>query len=237
MAEKRTSLLGLVLASALLWGSSRLTWVAVSTSDDLRGRRATDLAGSAWSTELVPLALAVLAAVAAVLAVRGLALRAVALSVGVVGVLAALAPARLLLTGADPDRAAALLDPPVPAGQVSTSTSALGPVLALLGAVLTVVATAPALRAPRRAAGLSDRYQTPAARREQATSRSVQMADVLDPDLAERRLWDALDAGVDPTAEERDDPGDDPRRDTRHPAATLAQDQARDRGEGESSRS
>lgn len=229
MAEKRRSVVGLLVAASLLWGAARLTWVRVSTADDLRGQRIVDVAGGTWATELGPLALTVLAAVAAVLAVRGVALRAVAVVVALVGVLAAVAPVRLLVSGVDRDRAAQLLDPPATALQVSTSVSAPGPLLALLGAVLVVVAGLYALRTPRRAGGLSDRYQTPAVRREQAGAADGGTADP-DTDLAERRLWDALDAGLDPTTD--DAPADAPARDARHRGATLSEQQARDRGEG-----
>lgn len=213
MAEKRTTLLGLLLAAALLWGASRLTWVQVSTTDDLRGARSAGLSGATWATGLVPVALVALAAVAAVLAIRGVALRVLGGVLAVVGVVVGVTPVQLL-AGADPDRAATLLEPPATAA-VEASAGVLGPALALGGALLLVVAGLAATRARAQAAGLSERYQTPAARRDGARCPVDGTAAAVDSDLAERRLWDALDAGLDPTATSS------PVGDAPHPPVTL----------------
>lgn len=222
-AGTREVVVGLLVAAALIWAGSRFTWVTATTVDDLRGTRTTGLKGSTWAAELVPLALVALAAVAAVLAVRGWVLRVVAVLVVLVGVASVLPAVRLLTGSAPPDRARALLDSG--SAQVSTSTSAPGALLVVVGGLLLLLGGGLLLRAPGRARGLSDRYQTPAVRRERAAA--VADGDV-DGELTERRLWDALDAGEDPTA----GPGPGVGRDPGHSPSTLPVDPSTGGGEG-----
>jgi uncharacterized membrane protein (TIGR02234 family) len=219
-AGTREVVVGLLVASALIWAGSRFTWVSATTVDDLRGTRTTGLKGSTWAAELVPLALVALAAVAAVLAVRGWVLRVVAALVVLVGVASVVPAVRLLAGSASPDRARALLDSA--SAQVSTSTSAPGALLVGLGGLLMVLSGGLLLRAPGRARGLSDRYQTPAVRRERATAVAEGGVDEgeADGELTERRIWDALDAGEDPTA----GPGPGAGRDPHHSPSTLPGD-------------
>ena len=197
----RMALMILALAAAALWAASRVAWVQVRTVDDLRGTRLFTLNGETWAAELAPLALAVLAAVAAALALRGLARRAIGVVLVVVGVAAAVPGAQLLFGGASTDRAAGLVTPAALPAHTTVSTSIGGPALALAGAVLTLAAAAFLLRSPRAAAGLPSRYQSPAALKAAATARTE---DGLDENVSERLLWDALDAGQDPTAEAAD---------------------------------
>ncbi|MCQ4137477.1 Trp biosynthesis-associated membrane protein, partial [Rhodococcus rhodochrous] len=65
------------IGAALLWASSRMTWVTAVSADGLGIDRVDDLEGGRWAAALTPLALVLLAAVADVCAVRGLALRLV----------------------------------------------------------------------------------------------------------------------------------------------------------------
>lgn len=223
-AGTREVVVGLLGAAALIWAGSRFTWVSATVVDDLRGTRTTGLKGSTWAAELVPLALVALAAVAAVIAVRGWVLRVVAVLVVLVGIAAVVPAVRLLAGSAEPDRAQALLD--TASSQVSTTTSAPGALLVLAGGVLLLLCGLLLLGAPGRARGLSDRYQTPTVRREQAT---VVAEGDADGELTERRLWDALDAGEDPTAE----PGTGAGRDPRHSPSTLRDDPGAGGGEGD----
>ena len=84
-----------------------------------------------------------------------------------------------------------------------------GAVLALIAAVLALVAAAILMRAASRAGGgavTSDKYLAPSARRSAARSAAApaQADDAADgSEASERRLWDALDDGQDPTAEGR----------------------------------
>jgi len=197
----RMALMILALAAAALWAASRVAWVQVRTVDDLRGTRLFTLNGETWTAELAPLALAVLAAVAAALALRGLARRAIGVVLVVVGVAAAVPGVQLLFGGASTDRSAGLVTPAALPAHTTVSTSLGGPALALAGAVLTLAAAVLLLRSPRAAVGLSSRYQSPAALKAAATARTE---DDFDENVSERLLWDALDAGQDPTADAAD---------------------------------
>ncbi|MDM7488234.1 TIGR02234 family membrane protein [Rhodococcus indonesiensis] len=190
----------LATAATALWGASRLTWVTVTSSDGLGEDRVIELAGGTWAAALTPLALALLAAVAASFAVRGWALRVLAVLVAV-GAVAAAVPAVGLLTGSVDDATAArIAELPVRAEVTSLSVTTGPALLALAGAVAALAAAVQLWRTPQARAGLSSRYDSPAARRE-ATARR----DTADEPVTERTLWDALDAGEDPTVDAADD--------------------------------
>lgn len=189
--ERRTRstalpLILLALGAALLWVSSRMTWVRVTSADGLGMAQTGDLGGSTWFGALTPLALALLTAIAAVLATRGWVRRVVGVLVALLAAAAAVPPVALLTgTAATGDRAAALADLPGRADVVDVVTFALPAAVALAGAVAAFAAGVLLTRKPPATAGLSSRYDAPAARRAQPSS--------------ERTFWDALDAGQDPT--------------------------------------
>ncbi|NCL74641.1 TIGR02234 family membrane protein [Rhodococcus sp. YH1] len=194
----------LAIGAVALWGASRLTWVTVTSSDGLGEDRVTTFVGGTWAAALTPLALTLLAAVAASFAVRGWALRILAVLVAVVAVAAAVPAVGLLAGGADDATAARIAELPARA-EVTSLTVAAGPaVLALAGAVAALAAAVQLWRTPRAEAGLSSKYDSPAARREATTRR-----DTADEPVTERTLWDALDAGEDPTVDVADDPAAD----------------------------
>lgn len=187
------------IAALALWASSRMTWVTAYSSDGLGEDRTIGLDGGTWAASLTPLALVLVAAIAASFAVRGWALRIVAVAVAAVGVAAAI-PAVGLFGGADPEDAARIADLPLRA-TVTATDIAYGPaVLALVGAVAALAAAVVLWRTPRSRAGLSSKYDSPAARREAATRRGEG-----DEPVTERALWDALDAGEDPTLDTETD--------------------------------
>lgn len=190
----------LAVAAAALWGAGRMTWVRVASADGLGADRVSDLSGSVWAAATTPLALALLAAVAAVFAVRGRALRVLAVAIAVVAVAAATPSVQLLLGGADSGTAAAVAELPDRATVTATEVSYLPALLALAGAGVALAAAVALWRTPSTHAGLSSKYESPAARRE-ATARATEN----DEPVTERALWDALDAGLDPTTE----PGDE----------------------------
>lgn len=184
-----------------LWASSRMTWVTAYSSDGLGADRTLTLDGGTWAASLTPLALALVAAIAASFAVRGWALRIVAAAVTAVAVAAAIPAAGLLGGDADPEDAARIADLPVRATVTATDV-AYGPaVLALVGAAAALAAAVVLWRTPRSQAGLSSKYDSPAARREAAARR-----DEGDEPATDRALWDALDAGEDPTLDADTDP-------------------------------
>jgi uncharacterized membrane protein (TIGR02234 family) len=136
-----------------------------------------------------------------------------------VGVLVALiaavtaVPALALLTGsgATEQRAAALAELPGRAQVQELVTAPGAAVLALAGAVAAFGAGLLLARMPVGAKQLSGKYDAPATRKAAAT-RAVQEGTAGGP-LPERVLWDALDAGADPTepaGTEPAAPGDTP---------------------------
>ena len=76
--------------------------------------------------------------------------------------------------------------------------------LAALGSVLALVGAVTIARAAGSTRGLSTRYDAPAVRRERAGNATAAGERSGSPgdtgDVSERALWDALDAGRDPTA-------------------------------------
>ncbi|MGW0043867.1 TIGR02234 family membrane protein [Rhodococcus sp. NPDC003348] len=192
----------LAVAALCLWASSRMTWVRVDSFDGLGEARTTDLIGGTWAAATTPLALALLAAIAASFAVRGWALRVVALMVALVAVAAIVPAVQLLTTDVDPDRAGRLAELPDRAEVTATEVSTTPAVLVVIGGVLALAAAVALLRKASVSTGLSSKYAAPAARREEASKRH----ESKEPP-SQRVLWDALDAGDDPTDDEPGDPG------------------------------
>jgi uncharacterized membrane protein (TIGR02234 family) len=207
----------LALGAAALWASSRMTWVTLRSSDGLTEPRTHHVNGGIWFGALTPLALVLLAAILAVLSTRGWVRRLIGVVVAVAAAVAVV-PGFALLThhGKTAERAAALAELPARA-HVDYVAIATGPALvSVLGAVVAFVAGVLLARMPQAAAGLSGKYDNPVFRRaaavRQVTERSSRLPAVgassgqaPQPDsrtpgeLSERVLWDALDAGADPT--------------------------------------
>ncbi|MFC9896074.1 TIGR02234 family membrane protein [Nocardia sp. NPDC127579] len=200
----------LALAAALMWGASRMIWVTVSSADGLTEPRTDELDGGVWFGALTPLALVLLAAVAAVLATRGWPRRVIGVLVALVAAVTAV-PSFALLTGSGnlEQRAATLAELPARATVTAASAAPFPAVLALLGAVAAFVAALLLTRMPRDTAQLSGKYDNPVTRRAAATEQVARQRDAEQPGgpLSERVLWDALDAGTDPTEESADPPG------------------------------
>ncbi|WP_169801723.1 Trp biosynthesis-associated membrane protein [Millisia brevis] len=226
-----------VPAAGLLWASSRMTWATVHSADGLTEPRADALIGSLHSAVPAALALVLLASVAALLAVRGWASTVIAVLVGVTGLAAGYPAATALISGIDPQRAADALGLPGRADLDAVDISPAGPIVALLGAALAVVASVIVIVTRRRRRGLSDRFdrrgtradggnsergagysrkknsENPSAVSEadnaasdardsggenrSARAESKTVREVAEP--SERDLWEALDAGEDPT--------------------------------------
>ena len=167
--QRRTKVLGavlLALAALAFWSASRLTWAHVLGADGLSPARTFDVKGSDWSPWLTPLALVLLAAILAAMSLRGWGLRIVALLVAAAGVLAAF-PAISLVMGGTNDTyaatAAGLNDRYVV--QLVTTNSWVAAVV-LLGSLCAVAAGVLLMRVAS-GAGMSSKYKTPAARREE----------------------------------------------------------------------
>lgn len=182
-----------------------MTWVHLTSSDGKTLERTTDLDGSTWAAAMTPLALALLAAIAASFAVRGWALRVVGLLVALVAVAVAVPAVQLLVSGASADRAVELAELSGHPEDLSTTVSVLPALLALVGAVAALGAAVLLMRKPPVRGGLSSKYDNPAARREAAAKLGQGDKPASDEPVTQRMLWDALDAGEDPTETDGDD--------------------------------
>ena len=196
----------LVVAAACLWGASRMTWVRVTSFDGLGESRTDELLGSTWAAATTPLALVLVAAIAASFAVRGWASRVLALLIAVVAVAAAIPAVRLLTAGASDSESAALAELPARAQVSMTEVSVLPAIVTLVGAVCAFAAAVISIRKTFAPQVLSSKYDAPAVRRDEVARRArttASGAGVQDEgeDLTERMMWDALDAGEDPTDE------------------------------------
>ncbi|MEU4313413.1 TIGR02234 family membrane protein [Nocardia sp. NPDC024068] len=217
----------LAVGAAALWGSSRLIWVSVTSADGLTEPRTDELNGGVWFGALTPLALVLLAAIAAVLATRGWMRRLVGVLVALIAAVTAV-PALALLTGsgATEQRAAELAELPGRAQVQEVVTASAPALLTLCGALAAFGAGLLLARMPAAAKPLSGKYDNPATRKLAAT-RAVEQ-DAGGGPLPERVLWDALDAGADPTDSGAGDP--DTRRtaaaDTAAPAADADREPA-----------
>ena len=200
----------MALAAAAMWGASRLTWVTVSSSDGLTEPRTDELVGATWFGALTPLALVLLAAIAAVLATRGWLRRLVGILIGLVAAVTAVPPFALLTgSGATEDRAATLAELPGRATVTSVETAAFPAWLTLVAALAAFVAAVLLAKMPEDAARLSGKYDNPVVRRAAASDEVAKRrgeAAGENEDLSQRVLWDALDAGADPT-EDTPEPG------------------------------
>jgi uncharacterized membrane protein (TIGR02234 family) len=178
------AVVGLLLAALALWGASRGTWLTATWEVPLRGTVVVTANGADTEPVLVPWALLALAAIGGLLATSGWGRRAVGVIVGVAGLwallravsgLAAPAPALLPASARQAGRALGVAVTPV------------WPLLAALGGVLLVGAGALVAARGSLMPRLGARYDAPTGR---ARTRPV------DDD---RTLWEALDAGEDPT--------------------------------------
>jgi uncharacterized membrane protein (TIGR02234 family) len=194
----RIAQLLLVVAAGALWAASRLPWVVLRSFDTLGPPKTSTVAGSSWSTGLLPLAMLLLAAALAALAVRGWPLRALALLIGLASLAIGYLAVSLWVTPDVAVRAADIAHVPVLSlvgsdrhygGAATTFAAAVG---ALAAAVLLI-------RSARADGDRTTKYAAPGARR--STARDA------DGTVSERNMWDALDEGRDPT--DRPIPGSD----------------------------
>ena len=177
----------LLVASALaLWAASRLPWVSVGSSDGLGPPKAVTLNGAAWSTALLPLAVLLAAAALAALAVRGWLLRAVAVLLAVVSFALGYLGITLLVMPDIGPRGAELAGVDV-ATLVSSQRHPVGAVVTLIAAMGVLLAAVLLMRSAVSAAHQVTRYAVGETTRPGGEGES------------ERGMWDALDAGRDPT--------------------------------------
>lgn len=201
-----------LLSAAGLWGTGQMTWLTASVVDDKTGESTEQIIGRVWDAAGTPLALAMLAAMILSFALAPMARRVLG---GISAALAATAGfAAVMLLGGDPDldRAQQLLTTgaatqkstdPVQisdwATVVDASVHTFPVVLALVAAACGVVGGVLLAMKPGEARQGHSRYETPEARREGV------LEDLNEEPGSGRVLWDALDAGVDPTDREESD--------------------------------
>ena len=201
-----------LLSAAGLWGTGQMTWLTASVVDDKTGESTEQIIGRVWDAAGTPLALAMLAAMILSFALAPMARRVLG---GISAALSAIAGfAAVMLLGGDPDldRAQQLLTTgaatqkstdPVQisdwATVVDASVHTFPVVLALLAAACGVVGGVLLAMKPGEARQGHSRYETPEARREGVVE------DLNEEPGSGRVLWDALDAGVDPTDREESD--------------------------------
>ncbi|MDO5029564.1 MAG: TIGR02234 family membrane protein [Corynebacterium sp.] len=207
---------GLIGLSALgLWLSSQRPWLTVSTIDDKAGPTTTDLVGAVWAPAMTSIALALLAALFATTIMGSLGRRIVGALAAVLAIAASWTPMVLLSggeDGVDGQRALDLLTSGSASQRASDAVTvsdwaqinaieihALGPVLALVSCALALVGAVLMVRNPGAVKKQkSSAYETPEVRRQRITE------DLKEDGQSGRVLWDALDAGVDPTDMDQD---------------------------------
>ena len=200
----RIAQLALVVAAGLLWVASRLPWVLIRSFDGLGPPKQVTLAGAAWSTALLPLALLLLAAAVAAIAVRGWLLRALAgllavisLAVGYLGVSLWVLP-DVAVRGAELAHISVM-------SLVGSERRYWGAGITVLAAACTLIAAVLLMRSASdsgSARSSAIRYAAPATRRSIARRRRADGAILEEPKtpgMSERMIWDALDEGRDPT--------------------------------------
>ncbi|MEJ5927400.1 TIGR02234 family membrane protein [Corynebacterium sp. H128] len=208
---RKLATLLLALGAAVVWASSRLTWLSVAAFDDKSGEAVHNLPGAVWSTEMTAVALVLVAAVVATLVLRRIARRIVAAIAGLAAIGASWHPLQLLTTEPDPQRVKDLLTSGAASQQqnkpiiitdwaelTNIQVQHLGPALALLGCALALVAAVLLVMKPGEDGVRRNAYETKRAREERLE------ADLAEDPDSPRLMWDALDADVDPTTARHD---------------------------------
>lgn len=202
----------LIGAAALgLWLAGRAAWLTVDTYDDKSGPATTDLVGAVWAPELTSIALALLAALCATAILGSLGRRIVGAVAALLSIAASWTPMALIIggqDGVDSQKALDLLTSGSASQRATDSQTVadwaqiqtievhwLGPTAALVCCALALVGSVLIVRNPGRVKKQkSSAYETPALRRQRIAE------DLQEDPYSGRVLWDALDAGVDPTS-------------------------------------
>lgn len=176
----------LLVGAGALWAASEVVWGTQWYRTPFSGDKPVELSGAQLRPELVPFALATLAAGAAVLATGGWLRRIVGLLVAVAG---GFLVQRAFTAGEPAGGGPGVPEGSEPLGAVSTSL--LGSSLMTAGGLVLVAAGLLVAVRARRMPAMGAKYSAPGAKKPR----------IQDPD---RRLWEALDEGADPTTDDRD---------------------------------
>ena len=211
--NRSMALILVVLSAAGLWGAGRMKYVTAQIFDDKTGEFSRSLVGSVWDPAATPLALAMLACLILSLAMQPLIRRILGVLVVLLAGTASFRSVSLLTTDVDLMRVRDLLVSGVATqrqnapetisdwAQVASAEVHTAPVLlAIIAAALGVIGGVILAMQPGERTEANSRYVTPEVRREHVHE------DLADNPDSIRVLWDALDAGVDPTeADEADE--------------------------------
>ncbi|MBF0580657.1 TIGR02234 family membrane protein [Corynebacterium sp. ED61] len=211
--NRSMALILVVLSAAGLWGAGRMKYVTAQIFDDKTGEFSRSLVGSVWDPAATPLALAMLACLILSLAMQPLIRRILGVLVVLLAGTASFRSVSLLTTDVDLMRVRDLLVSGVATqrqnapetisdwAQVASTEVHTAPVLlAIVAAALGVIGGVILAMQPGERTEANSRYVTPEVRREHVHE------DLADNPDSSRVLWDALDAGVDPTeADEADE--------------------------------
>ena len=207
----------LILLGALgLWSASRMTWATVLVAADLGPASEVTVIGAQWSPWLVPVALAMVAAVVAQFAVRGWALRVVAILVALGGVLAIFPAISLLTEGEDNLYIVQMADGIRDGAAIDGVPVTTLPGYVVIVSAICVIVGAIFMTRTANQGGMSSKYSSPAARREDLErqifaerERAAAAGTAAPTEGNERILWDSLDEGIDPTEDPSDGPTGD----------------------------
>lgn len=202
----RIAQLLLVVSAAGLWVASRLSWVAVRSFDGLGQPKTSTLSGAQWSNALLPLAVLLLAAAVAGLAVRGWLLRAVAVLVALATLALGYLGVSLIATPDIGARGAELAGVSV-ISLVGSERHYVGAAVTLVAAAFALVAAVLLMRSAA-SGGSATKYAVPSGRGGPVRSKDGQAGRGVV--ASERDMWDALDAGRDPTEGRSDIAGRNP---------------------------
>ena len=209
--NRRLALMFVVLSAAGLWFAGRMVYVTADIYDDKTGELSRNLVGSVWDPAVTPLALAMLACLILSMAVQPMVRRFLGVLIALLAATSSFRSVGLLTSEVDLTRVRDLLVTGMATqrknapetisdwAQVAQAHVHTWPVaLAIVAAALGVIGGVILAMQPGEKPEGNSRYQTPEVRRE-----TVQEDLEANPDSG-RVLWDALDAGVDPTDDDRD---------------------------------
>lgn len=201
----------LIVAAALLWSAGRMTWVEYTSVDGLRPPVEATLDGGQWEPASTPLALLLVAGIAAMFAARGVLVRVVGALLALAGIAVAAQGFSALFGDPDTGRIVSIAELSAGAEVTAAQILVIPAVLTVLAGLLAIAAAIPLVLGRTGRQGLSSSYETPAARKAAAAeSVAAQSAaaksGAAGEGLEQRQIWDALDAGADPTEDEEYSP-------------------------------
>lgn len=204
MKPRVLAALGIGAGALVVWISSRMNWVSIEAFDDKSGNTTQSIVGATWSTEIMALALALLAAFAAALVLKKTGRRVIGVLAALIAIGASLSPLGLLTQEPDAERARTLLTSGVASQKASSgtllsdwaeitniTTHPLAAVVAMLGCALALVGGIVLAMRPGENTAKSNQYE-----RKEARAQKIHTDLKEEPDSG-RVMWDALDEDID----------------------------------------